>query len=178
MSCGEAVDRLSAHLDAELQAGEARALDDHLATCAACRRRLSVLATTRDAVQVLPRESVSAGFEARLHRRLALETVGSPMAAEDPGPLPRRPRSRWAALATVVATVGVLFGLVFHGRRETPPPSTRASLAVPSTPVPAAADCSLVSVGPGCQVERPCLDARTCGIPVSALEEAPAAAAR
>jgi anti-sigma factor RsiW len=178
MSCGEAVDRLSAHLDAELEAGEARALEDHLATCAACRQRLSVLARTRDAVQVLPRESVSTGFEARLHRRLAAETVSSLMVAGDRRPLPRRPRSRWAALAAVVATVGVLFGLVFHGRRETPPPRTNPSLAVPTAPVPAAADCSLVSVGPGCRVERPCLDARTCGIRLPALVEAPAAAAR
>jgi anti-sigma factor RsiW len=177
MSCGEAVDRLSAHLDAELEAGEAGALQDHLATCAACRRRLSVLATARQAAQVLPRESVSAGFEARLHRRLAAETAGSRMVAGDPA-LPRRPRSRWAALAVAVGTVGVLFGLVVHGRREPPPPGTRPSLAVPSTPAPAAADCGLVSVGPGCQVERPCLDARTCGLPRPALLEAPPTAAR
>jgi anti-sigma factor RsiW len=176
MNCGEFVARLSAHLDGELEAAEAHTLEDHLATCAACRRRLALLAVTRDAVQVLPRESVSAGFEARLHRRLAAETGVPAMRAGDPGPLPRRARSRWAALAAAVAAVGVLFGVVVHGRRE-PPASARPSLAVP-TPVPAAAECSLVSLGPGCLVERPCLDARTCGIAVPALVEARAAAAR
>lgn len=56
--CGEVRVELSARLDGEVDAPTSRSLDEHLATCSACRRHEASLRRVRSALRVQPAESV------------------------------------------------------------------------------------------------------------------------
>ncbi|HYP24354.1 MAG TPA: zf-HC2 domain-containing protein, partial [Actinomycetota bacterium] len=56
--CSWAREELSARLDGESRPADAAALDDHLATCAACRRHERDLEDVRRALRVQPAEEV------------------------------------------------------------------------------------------------------------------------
>lgn len=56
--CAWAREELSARLDGEASAGEAAALDEHLADCASCRRHAREIEDVRRALRVQPAEAV------------------------------------------------------------------------------------------------------------------------
>ena len=60
MNCADAVARLSAALDGELAAGDARDVQHHLGACEACARRFRALQQVRTAVRSVPFASVDA----------------------------------------------------------------------------------------------------------------------
>jgi hypothetical protein len=71
MKCRTAQELIHVSLDEPLRSAERRALDDHLAGCATCRRELE---TTRALLGVLadvPRRQLSAGFDSAFSARLA-----------------------------------------------------------------------------------------------------------
>ncbi len=55
-------DRLSAYIDGELAYGERQALEQHLASCPACRRHLDQLRATVQALRDLPQRDVPRSF--------------------------------------------------------------------------------------------------------------------
>ena len=61
MDHAQASERLSGHLDGELDAKEAAAVEVHLATCEACRRELSELRRTVSALSALRGPGVEEG---------------------------------------------------------------------------------------------------------------------
>ena len=91
---------LSARLDGQLGAPAAARLDEHLASCEACRRALDGLRTTREALRTLPELDSPRSFRLRAAdvERLPI-MVGRPTA----------PLSRWApAVGAVAAAVFVV----------------------------------------------------------------------
>lgn len=101
---------LSAHLDGELNLGEARLVAGHLEVCGACRAEFDDLAAARAAVRTLPGielpETVLAAIPATERRR------------------PRRPAPQWAAAAAAVLALAVGSATVLD---EPPPEPISAS---------------------------------------------------
>jgi anti-sigma factor RsiW len=159
MTCEETVAQLSAHVDGELPDEERLAVDLHLASCEPCRRRRAVLAALRAAVQRLPREAVSQGFDATWERRLASERQHG-----------RRQGWRVAAWVSgmVAAILLAVLGLVT--RRDLGAPARRplAVETVAPNAVPAGWDCGLASAQTHCRVVRPCATMDACGLPALA----------
>ncbi len=104
MRCQRARKWMTAAVDGELSPRRRRALDGHLAACAACRRELAVTERMLTALEGLPMEAaVSARLEQATLRRVRL-------AAADEGE--RAPASRWTRWlplpAFALATAAVL----------------------------------------------------------------------
>ena len=104
MRCHRARKWMTAAVDGELSPRRRRALDGHLAACAACRRELAVTERMLAALEGLPMEAaVSARLEQATLRRVRL-------AAADEAE--RAPASRWARWlplpAFALATAAVL----------------------------------------------------------------------
>jgi hypothetical protein len=93
MNCPEASDRLPALLYGDLQPAEASALQEHLATCAACRRRHAALERVRCALDTVPAPEVQVDVP-RLYREAAARQL-------------RRAR-RWRGAAVACAAVAAL----------------------------------------------------------------------
>lgn len=73
MACADAL-RVQAYFDAELPAGEARALEVHLAECAACRAQLQALGTQRERLRAASHAvSASRGLATRIGAALDAE---------------------------------------------------------------------------------------------------------
>ena len=71
MNCADAVTRLSAALDGELAAGDAREVQHHLEACEACARRYRTLQQVRTTVRSTPFASVDAArFDAGVLARV------------------------------------------------------------------------------------------------------------
>jgi hypothetical protein len=56
MNCSDIQERLSAHLDHALEAGERRAVETHVHSCAACDERLAAIRKTQSLVMALGRQ--------------------------------------------------------------------------------------------------------------------------
>jgi len=125
MRCQRAQKWMTAAVDGELSARRRRALDGHLAACAACRRELAVTERMLTALAGLPMEAaVSARLEQATLRRVRL-------AAADEAE--RAPASRWArwlplpAFALATAAVLVLaIGIVRRTGQVPSAPAVRA----------------------------------------------------
>ena len=125
MRCQRAQKWMTAAVDGELSARRRRALDGHLAACAACRRELAVTEQMLTALAGLPKEAaVSARLEQATLRRVRL-------AAADEAE--RAPASRWArwlplpAFALATAAVLVLaIGIVRRTGQVPSAPAVRA----------------------------------------------------
>jgi anti-sigma factor RsiW len=105
MNCADAVTRLSAALDGELTAGDAREVQQHLAGCDACARRYRTLQQMRTAVRSTPFAPVDAGrFDAAVLARVRHE------------PSPLRISGAWiaAAAALVIAVSSAVLMLQGH----------------------------------------------------------------
>ncbi len=124
MRCQRARKWMTAAVDGELSPRRRRALDGHLAACAACRRELAVTERMLAALEGLPMEAaVSARLEQATLRRVRL-------AAADEAE--RAPASRWRlwlplpAFALATAAVLVLaIGIVRRAGEVPGPPAVR-----------------------------------------------------
>ena len=158
MTCKDVRLWLSAYLDHELPPRERRHVDEHLTSCAACRRRWDALLVVQMAVRLAGQDVVSEDFDARLGRRSARERLAG---------WGHRWRPVVMAASAAAAVVLLLLGLV--AKREPSPslvPLTEAHLAIPGSERPClrcAPPAPLVS-------DRPCVTRASCG---PAVERAP-----
>jgi len=104
MRCQRARKSMTAAVDGELSPRRRRALDGHLAACAACRRELAVTERMLTALEGLPMEAaVSARLEQATLRRVRLA------AADEAERAPASRWTRWLPLpAFALATAAVL----------------------------------------------------------------------
>ena len=149
MRCQRAQKLMTAAVDGELSPRRRRALDGHVAVCAACRRELGVTERMLAALEGLPTEApVSASLEQATLRRVRLAAAGE---------VERAPASRWKlwlpvpvfALATA-AVLALAIGIVrrtdqmpgtlllpAHRAAQAPPRPTRAPSRMAKVPPPA-----------------------------------------
>jgi hypothetical protein len=66
MNCSEVQERLSAHLDHALEAGERRVVETHVQSCAACDERLTSIRNTQALVMALDRPPAPADLALRI----------------------------------------------------------------------------------------------------------------
>ena len=102
------LDRLSAHIDGELDAGEARDVAAHLATCEACAAEYSLLLNT---VESMHRNLPPLRAPNALRERVIAD-IHRPAAQPRERTL-RAPRTyrTWAAAAAVVAMIGTAYAI-------------------------------------------------------------------
>lgn len=185
LPCRRAEARLSPWLDGELDAGAARALEEHLEVCSPCRRRGEALAAAREHFRRLSPERSRLQAADVLARVAAEEGAGRWLSGgvrEDRRwLLPRRWLPRVAALAVVtLVTVGI-WQRVSREPPESAPglPEGGKARAVPGAPPPlaerspaglplAALEDPALDCGPeGADQEAcrrfACLDAADCG---------------
>ncbi len=111
------LEELTAHLDGALDATARRRVDEHLASCAACRAERDRLATALGVLaRVPPAPPPSPGFEQRFHARLAAERARRRGLADRLG-IGWTGAWRWFApgLAGALATAAVL---IYAGDRR------------------------------------------------------------
>ena len=166
MECANCESRLSAYADGELEdPREVAGLEQHLASCERCRRKLALVRALRQAIGALPAESVSDGFVTAVDRRLAEER------RRRPRPAHRRLSGRILVAATLAATL--VFGVwtLAHRRPLASPvaPPTAGSAMAPEFAL--GLDCGLDLQPRRGEDERPCASAATCG----SLQAAPGA---
>ncbi|MBV8783788.1 MAG: zf-HC2 domain-containing protein [Gammaproteobacteria bacterium] len=114
MACAESL-RVQAYFDAELPPGEARALEEHLNECAACRAQLQVLGAQRARLRV-----ASEGINAS--RALSTRVSAALAAAEDAGRSRQRERRTFWFGALGGALAGACaVALVFLGAQRLRP---------------------------------------------------------
>jgi anti-sigma factor RsiW len=117
------LDRLSAHIDGELDAGEALDVAAHLATCETCAAEYSLLLNTVESMhQHLPPLRAPNALRERVVA--AIHTTALPPERTFRAARSYRP---WAVAATVVAMVGAAYGI---GARSSPPSATPMTDAV------------------------------------------------
>src|SRR6476620_9154662 len=66
MNCSDIQERLSAHLDHALEAGERRVVETHVRSCAACDERLAAIRKTQALVMALGRQPAPADLALRI----------------------------------------------------------------------------------------------------------------
>ena len=128
MRCQRAQKWMAAAVDGELSPRRRRALDDHLAVCAACRRELAVTERMLTALEGLPMEAtVSPSLEQATLRRVRLA------AADEAERAPARRWRLWLPLpAFALATAAVLvvaIGIVERTGRISGAPAVRPAPA-------------------------------------------------
>jgi anti-sigma factor (TIGR02949 family) len=126
MTCERVADILDAYLDGEADALSARAVEEHLAECPACSRRLAA----RRALQNAVREKLPY-FRAPQSLRAAITTApaSSPSRPQDLI-APRRSRLRYAIAAGLLLVGGIAIGLAIRPAR---PDSLNAVVAAVET---------------------------------------------
>jgi len=115
MNCSECRLALHAHLDGELEIANSRAVDEHLASCAACTEESAALRALGERLRTqAERPEPADGFEARLRASLrAAATDGAPPSAR---PVRRAafvhfiPRSAYVSLAAAALLLAWLAG--------------------------------------------------------------------
>jgi anti-sigma factor RsiW len=108
MSCKRIESKMLGYVDGRLKASEAREVEAHLATCAACRLRVNEFRAVSGLLDELPQIEPSRAFDARVRARVAAE--------------PAR-RSWWAWFApsprVAFAASMLLLAIVWLGSRPT-----------------------------------------------------------
>jgi hypothetical protein len=111
MGCEDVRERLSDRLEGGLAAAELASVEAHLEGCAACQLQAQQLEAVKVLLRAVPRESLPAGFEDRVHA--ALEAVPAEGAVTSPlvAPVPVRRRLNWpsAAVGAVAAAAMLVF---------------------------------------------------------------------
>ena len=115
MTCERIADLLDACLDGETDALSTRAVEEHLAECAACNRKFAA----RQALQKALREKLPY-FAAPQSLRAAVVAGDAPAVVAVAGVVRRRGVWRDAAAAALVLTGGIAIGLVLHPSRGDP----------------------------------------------------------
>jgi anti-sigma factor RsiW len=122
-SHGWYLDRLSAHIDGELDAGEALDMAAHLATCETCATEYAVLLNTVESMrQHLPPLRAPTALRERVVA--AIHTTAVPRGRTFRAARSFRP---WAAAATVAVMIGAAYGI---GARTATPAATPTADAV------------------------------------------------
>ena len=117
------LDRLSAHIDGELDAAEALDMAAHLATCEGCAAEYALLLNTVESMrQQLPPLRAPDALRARVVA--AIHTEARPR--ERTPSVPRSPRF-WAAAAAVVVMIGAAYEI---GARASAPSATPTAEAL------------------------------------------------
>lgn len=125
MKCEEIREDLAAYLDGEIEGASRRAVDDHLAGCAACSKERDALAATWRLLDIVPPTAVPAGFDERVLARVRAGG-GMPRARILGLPLPAA-----AAAAAVILAAGGYVALKGRvGPGDTPPETLLSDLAV------------------------------------------------
>lgn len=140
MNCTWVASRLSEHLDRELDAGSARKVEDHVASCRACAVELEAFRRVSEHLRQLPRLEAGESIAARVLDRLELERRGPGLAALLRTAGAARPFLRRSLAATAGAALLLLAGtLVLQNATEeelptpavanwvTAPPGTEAN---------------------------------------------------
>ena len=154
MTCKDVGLRLSAYLDEELTTQEQGQLDEHLASCAACRRKRDALLALQAAVRIAGEVQISERFDARLERGLAS------VRSQD-----RSQRWRTALMAASAAAAAVLVALGLISTWElqpSPGKPAETSLIVPIHDRPCLHCAPLPSQAPWI-ADRPCASRLSCG---------------
>jgi anti-sigma factor RsiW len=159
--CAKVAPELSAWIDGELDAPAAARVREHLAACAPCRRRHALLVAAGSAVRSLPEETVPAGFEDALRRRLAATRAGAGKW--------RRPAPALVAAAAIAAVVLVaVLGLPVLREASLPLHQPAPSAAA----VPRWLAACGASTASECLREMPCASAAACGVGAPGQAEA------
>jgi anti-sigma factor RsiW len=91
MNCSEAEVLIHALIDGELDAGHARDVEAHVATCADCSKKLAAFRTMRQVMAAADlKQSAPAHLRARIEAALPAVAPREPAAAAGPGFSPRR----------------------------------------------------------------------------------------
>lgn len=112
MKCSKAKLLLSQHLDGELETSQAVKVNDHLATCAACRSELSTLRQMRTMLASVGRKAAPDDLALRV--RLAISREAAQERVSPWGMLHFRLTNGFNAFM-VPATAGLLSAVVFFG---------------------------------------------------------------
>jgi anti-sigma factor RsiW len=110
MDCHNILELLSAYGDGEVTAGEKQLVEDHVAECEDCARRLGELEQLDLLLARLPEAKASAGFDESVSRRV--RKPGNVITFFTPR------RVGVAAAAVAVLVVGVAVGVSFLGSTE------------------------------------------------------------
>ncbi len=129
MNCNEYKRLASARIDGQIAAGEASALDAHLASCDGCKGAERAMRAVDAGISAGPRHPVSPGFKSALFERLETESL-LPVGR---GRIIPFPLWRWAAVPLAAAAGLVLFLLAGHEAVEMRPGGEQlARQAVPA----------------------------------------------
>jgi anti-sigma factor RsiW len=122
------LDRLSAHLDGELDAGEALEVAAHLTTCEACATEYTLLLNTVESMrQGMPPLRAPDALRARVVDAIHHATALPPGRAGRTVRAPGSPRT-WLAAAIVVLMIGAAYGIGARSGRSAITPMAEAML--------------------------------------------------
>ena len=99
----------------ELTGSERQELEDHLDTCAACRRELQAL---RGDLGLLGLSSSGPQPPARSKDRLMRAIAAEPRGVSSPAPVPAPRRSLWGALVPAFAALGLLLVAIVLAQQQ------------------------------------------------------------
>ena len=140
MNCVEWEERIALYAGGDLAAADARAVERHVAECAACQVLLSGLRESLALVRDAHREPVEAAHFAAVRARVLAELERAPAR-----------RWRWAWLPAPAAAAAMILAIVMWPR-----PELRLALPVPSTPAaPAVAKVVLPPTPPPRRAAQP-----------------------
>ena len=121
MTCWSVRRRLSAYVDAELSAGEARALGAHLLACSECERRHRSLRLTIELVGEMPKMTAREALSVRVRDRLEVERRGPGLALVFRSFRAGRPLILPSLIPATCVLIAVLAGaLLLDGGRHGP----------------------------------------------------------
>jgi anti-sigma factor RsiW len=103
MSCGRMEKQMMPYVDGRLKVSEQREVEMHLATCAACRVRVTEFRAVSGLLDELPQIEPSGAFDARVRARVAAEPVKQSWWAV----FAPSPRAAFAASMLLLATIWI-----------------------------------------------------------------------
>ncbi len=116
MWCHQVRNQLSAHVDGELSAQRAEAVELHLGQCEACRRERESVGSVRRLTAALPSEELPTGLHSLIMARVADEMAASARAFRPA----RRSPSPWALMGLAGAAAAAALFVQYQGRSTAP----------------------------------------------------------
>lgn len=131
MWCQQVRNQLSAHVDGELPAQRAQAVEMHLSQCEACSRERQTVGSVRRLTSTIPLEELPTGLHAGIMARLADEMAASARAFRPA----RRTPSPWALMGFAGAAAAAALFVQQQGRISTNHPETPSTVSIRSVAV-------------------------------------------